>query len=1106
MGDSARIWSEVITIPTYGIGEPLKQPLFLHQRVYQGSSGVVYPYPVIDQVFDEKRDQNYTAVFLENQYLKIMVLPELGGRVQMALDKTNNYHFVYYNQVIKPALVGLTGPWISGGIEFNWPQHHRPSTFLPVDWRIVSNDDGSVTLWCSEVEQMFFTKGMHSFTLHPDKAVLQVDVQLSNRTSEPQTFLWWANPAVHVNDEYQSVFPPDVHAVMDHGKRDVSQFPIAKGTYYKVDYAPGTDISRYKNIPVPTSYMAYHSDYDFVGNYDYSRQAGMMHVANHHLVPGKKQWTWGNSDFGQMWDRQLTDEDGPYIELMCGAFTDNQPDFSWLMPGEEKRFQQNFMPYKNIGPASNANTDAVVHLHVAQDVAQVGVYVSSPVNCRVTLHHKGNLLWQRELPLSPTITLSEQVPLPVAVADHELTLRVTNRASAQELISYTPPRERSGEIPAPATPAADPSAIASSDELFLNGLHLEQYRHATYHPQDYYMEALRRDPHDSRCNNAMGLLLLRRGDFAAAEQFLRRAISRLTSRNPNPYDGEAYYNLGVVLRYQGRLDEAFDAFYKATWNAAWQDSAFFELACIAGCQQRLPQALDLVRQALHRNSSHHRARFVEISLLRRLGRRSEAIMRCNVALQLDPMDASIANELVQLGESTTIAAALRWDIPKFEAVALDYLACGDYDMALGMCTMAPQYGPMLDYLAAWIHDLRGTPATVNTDEQIGASTLTDWVQESLRVARLRTIDWCFPHRLIHVPLLQFALQHSPSDGNAAYLLGNFWYAHQMPDRAIECWQHAVQHTPDNAVAWRNLGLAYVNHHQDLPAGRDAYQRARILTPLDARLLYEADQLAQICGVDPTVRLSELTHNLAVVLERDDLTIAYVTLLNIHARYAEALDILTTRMFHPWEGGEGRVAAQHTIAIIGMAELAMQHGQFGEAITFLYRAVNYPVNLGEGKLPGANENNLHYLLGIAYTACGDTAAAQQAWQLATRGDSQPTSAIYYNDQPPDMIFYQGLAWRRLGDHARAEVIFQHLIAFGQSHADDQIRTDYFAVSLPSFLVFNDNASLRNHNHCLYMQALGMLGLANPATDAAFELLLTRDAHHQGARYHRDFRHC
>jgi hypothetical protein len=385
---------EKITIPTYRLGSPNKNPMFLEKRVYQGSSGVVYPHPVVDQVYDDKVDQDYTALFLENRYLKIMILPEIGGRVQMALDKTNDYHFVYYNHVIKPALVGLAGPWISGGIEFNWPQHHRPTTFDPLDWKIEENADGSKTVWCAEIEQMFNTKGMHGFTLYPNRAYLEISVKLYNRTSEPQTFLWWANPAVHVDDDYQSVFPPDVHAVMDHGKRDVSDFPIATGTYYKMNYAPGTDISRYKNIPVPTSYMAYRSDFDFVGCYDHGRKAGMMHVANHHIVPGKKQWTWGNGDFGRAWDRQLTDADGPYIELMCGAYTDNQPDFSWLQPGEEKSFSQIFMPYKHIGAAKNASKEAVINLELANETATLGVYVSQPHPVTVTLQHGQSILFE----------------------------------------------------------------------------------------------------------------------------------------------------------------------------------------------------------------------------------------------------------------------------------------------------------------------------------------------------------------------------------------------------------------------------------------------------------------------------------------------------------------------------------------------------------------------------------------------------------------------------------------------------------------------------------------------------------------------------------------
>ena len=377
MAEIVKVWEEDILLPTYGIGKPEKNPMFLEKRVYQGSSGVVYPYPVIEKIEDTCEDKSYHAVYLENEYIKVMILPELGGRVQMAYDKVKQRHFIYYNHVIKPALVGLTGPWISGGIEFNWPQHHRPSTFLPVDYSIEKKSDGSVVVWVSERERMFHQKGMAGFTLHPGRAVLEIQGKVYNPTPVPQTFLWWANPAVAVNEQYQSVFPGDVNAVFDHGKRDVSRYPIATGTYYKMDYSAGVDISRYKNIPVPTSYMAIRSKYNFVGGYENDTHAGVLHVANHHVSPGKKQWTWGNGDFGQAWDRNLTDEDGPYIELMTGVYTDNQPDFTWLQPYEEKTFTQYFIPYRELGVVKNASSDLLMNIEPEGNASRLKIFATS---------------------------------------------------------------------------------------------------------------------------------------------------------------------------------------------------------------------------------------------------------------------------------------------------------------------------------------------------------------------------------------------------------------------------------------------------------------------------------------------------------------------------------------------------------------------------------------------------------------------------------------------------------------------------------------------------------------------------------------------------------
>jgi len=457
------VWEEKVVIPTYGVGKPDKNPMFFEKRVYQGSSGVVYPNPVIEKIADEKEDKEYTGLFLENKYLKIMILPELGGRIQMAFDKIKQRHFIYYNQVIKPALVGLTGPWISGGIEFNWPQHHRPSTFDPIDYTLEEHADGSKTVWVNEVERMFHTKGMAGFTLRPDTAYIEIKAKLFNRSSLPQTFLWWANPAVKVNDYYQSVFPPDVNAVFDHGKRDVSDFPIATGTYYKVDYSPGTDISMYKNIPVPTSYMAINSDYDFVGGYEHDSQGGLLHVANHHVSPGKKQWTWGHSDFGQAWDRNLTDEDGPYIELMTGVFTDNQPDFSWLMPYEEKTFTQYFLPYRELGMVKNATKDILLALSKDGDKVTIKVQVTSAQKgLNISLSYKGEALFTQTTDISPEQVFVSEVAVKSDVNENELLLTITNN-NKQEVLRYEPAKNKKNEMPLPAKPALAPADVESGD-------------------------------------------------------------------------------------------------------------------------------------------------------------------------------------------------------------------------------------------------------------------------------------------------------------------------------------------------------------------------------------------------------------------------------------------------------------------------------------------------------------------------------------------------------------------------------------------------------------------------------------------------------------------
>jgi tetratricopeptide (TPR) repeat protein len=1100
---TVKVWEELVIIPTYEVGPPEKNPIFLENRVYQGSSGVVYPHPVIEKILDEKKDKEYHALFLENRYLKIMVLPELGGRIQMAYDKIKKRHFIYYNHVIKPALVGLTGPWISGGIEFNWPQHHRPSTFDPIDFTIEEHDDGSKTVWVSEVERMFRTKGMAGFRLYPDKAFLEINAKLFNRTPFPQTFLWWANPAVKVNDHYQSVFPPDVHAVFDHGKRDVSEFPIAKGTYYKVDYSAGVDISRYKNIPVPTSYMAIKSNYDFMGGYEHDSKGGVLHVANHHVSPGKKQWTWGNGEFGYAWDRNLTDEDGPYIELMTGVFTDNQPDFSWIQPNEEKTFTQYFMPYSELGVVKNATKEALVNFEVEGSLAIVKFYTTAIYEkVKAELFDKGKKIWSSQFSIRPETPVKKTIDLEADCIEENLKIILTS-SDGTRLVEYQPESSKSKEVPKPAEAARLPHEIESIEQLFLTGLHIEQYRHATYNPTHYYEEALRREPSDIRNNIALGAWKLKKGKFAESESYFRTAIETLTKRNPNPYDGEAFYNLGLALFFQVKYDEAFDAFYKATWNSAFQDVSYLYLARISARKEDFREALDLVQKSLDRNYSSQTARHLKAAILRKTGKIKEAETLIRESLSFDKFSFGCLYELALVQEIQGNSSAsektikdltrlTRKNVHNYIEYAFDYMHAGFLSEAhafLSLCLIDnPQPYPMVHYYLGYF------ALQQNKREE---------ARNYFKSASQDRPDLCFPNRNEDVLVLTAAMTINQQDPKAPYYLGNLWYANKQYEDAINNWEQSALIDDSFPTVHRNLALAYHNKQNNFLGSLSSLEKAFSLDPTDARVLMELDQLYKKLNKPHWERLALLEKHLDLTEDRDDLYLERVTLHNHLGNHEKARQLIQKRKFHPWEGGEGKVVGQYLIAHIELAKKALEDHKYEQALELLNTAEFYPENLGEGKLYGTQENDIHFLKGCASEGIGDLAQAKEYFEKAARGLSEPVQAIYYNDQQPDKIFYQGLAWRRLGYNDKADAIFNRLIAFGQQHVGDQITIDYFAVSLPDLLVFDQDLNQRNKNHCHYLVGLGNLGLNHGRLQEAekfFNMVLQKDINHFGAALH------
>lgn len=354
---------------------------------------------------------------------------------------------------------------------------------------------------------------------------------------------------------------------------------------------------------------------------------------------------------------------------------------------------------------------------------------------------------------------------------------------------------------------------------------------------------------------------------------------------------------------------------------------------------------------------------------------------------------------------------------------------------------------------------------------------------------------------MEINILQTAIKLNPADASAPYYLGNLFYDKRQYADAVKYWELSRDIDGNFPTVHRNLGIAYFNKYNEQKLALASFEKAFELDKTDARVLMELDQLYKRLNYSPANRLKFLEDNLITTLQRDDTYLERLSLYSFAGRYEEALNLLRARKFHPWEGGEGKVSAQYQLALTEIAKQCIAIGQYKKAVELLADAQVFPHNLGEGKLYGAQENDIHYWLGCAYAGMEQQERAEEFFTRATHGLSEPAAAIFYNDQQPDKIFYQGLAHRKLGNGESAMDIFNKLVQYGRQHADDDIKLDYFAVSLPNMLVFDDNLNLRNHIHSRFIEGLGHLGLDEKAKAATiFKEVLTLDAAHQGAKIH------
>ncbi len=1006
-----KVAEEKWVIPTYPIPAAEEMPMFAETSNHQGTTGNPYPNRVVSEADGEhKEDKEWTVIRLENDYIRLAILPALGGRIFEAYDKTTGYDFLYRQHVIKPALIGAYGSWISGGIEFNWPFHHRPSTVMPVDYTIEEDDDtGAVTVWLSEHAPNDRTKGMVGVVLTPDTSFFETRMVISNRTPVKHNFLWWENAAVAVHEDYRLVFPPDVTWVHHHNDAGHTTFPIAQGQYGADNIKEPKDISWHKNSRLATSYFAAPSKYDFFGGYDYRRECGILHIADHHISPGKKMFTWGYGSNAENWEKKLTDADGPYAELMAGSYTDDQPDFTWLQPYETKSFSQFWYPTQGIGYTSFATLDAAVALDREKNEIRVNV-TSEWEDVTTTVYDaKNNMVAQKTAPMKP----SEVVSFPFDFSRYpgeKLYVTVVG-LDDDVLLTYKEEDHDYVHIPKDNKGIPTPDKLKTPMELVLAGMHLDQYRSPIYKPDVYYLEALRRDPDFLPALKGIGEFYTRVNRFSDGLAYLDRAWDIECRYNQNPEDGTVGYLRGYCLERLGRYDDAYDAYARAAWSNNVYSPAMTALA-----------ALDGLRGDYFTMSTH------ALNAVEKEARNVTAMAYAALAA-LHLQDEAAANEIVaQAQKQDPINHLIRavdcilddefydeWidglcSDPAQTAldVAFDLLRAGEVEAArdiLQSVTRRDRDNAMVNYTLAYIW--------YDFDDDAKA-------QKYRRAAKKQPIVSVFPARPEEEIVLGAALYHDPKDGFASYLLGCMKYHAQEYTKAAELWAHSVQYMPKFYIPYRNLALVYFNHMDRAEEALPLLRRAVELHPGDATLLSETATVMQALASDGDDNAAFLEqYKPKVMTDQMQLTIARA--YNAAGAYDKAEAAMRAHTFSPGEGAEFSTAEPYMNACFLRGRMAMKEGRYEDALADFRAAQKMPENLNVGFWNESVMMPYMYYEAAALKANGQTAEADAIIAKL----SQMKDVGMWN-MGGEFIYYYAMAVRLGGEEMRAQKMIRDAI--------------------------------------------------------------------------------
>ncbi len=1027
--DEVKVWEDCVELPTYSLAE-IPFPVF-----YWTDGHHCYPYHFFHEhvgPFKSKKKE-YIALTLENRHLKIIMLPELGGRIYSAFDKTTGRELFFKNDVIKPRNLGV-GSYIGCGVELNIPDAHSITTARRREYRLNKSPDGSAAITIGETDHLYRIRWHITIRLRPGKAFIEQDVRVHNRGYLPGVMRYWANASIPATDGLQLIFPE--RTADQHGQSDFR--------YFSWPVFAGIDISFWKNVPETLGLYMTNVTQDYFGYYNHDYQLGVVHIADHNLTPGKKYWCWGKSQLGKAREKNFSDSAGPYAEMQAGRLI-NQDHFEILAPQQIIFWKEYWYPYTKIGAFKHANRKAVVNIEPIEKnntlAFQVGASVPEELEeARIRVENESKC-WIDECctikigePFLRTIqndALSSQSTLTLTVFDKEGNKIIEYTYRKEELLdSATSGLLREQQEKQPRT----------AEEFFALGKCCErrrQFKEAI----DCYRNVLKIDQGHPGANIALGKVSLSQGRISEAIDFFRKALET------DEFSGEAHLYLGITLLKRGDLEEAISSL----WNAVrYHEEAcgYYYLGEAYLKKKDYPQALVVLDRALDHNSKNTKAMALKVMTLRKMGYLEEAQKVASEGLSVDAFDLLLRWELSKIklsaGEVVT-GRELIADTQKqihddpwtYMELAMEYANTGAYLEAIELLEAYVKLCEKEKGISqhAGIHYLLA--------EYYHHSGRQDLVEKHLTLATKAERVGIHPNRLEELESLDFALSKNRTDTTALYLRGNFYFSKGNFEAALKDWQRAQEAGDNHWLLLRNLAHSYWKVWKDGEKAATLYKKALKLMPQEPNLVEEfCNMLAQQGNKQEQINLLEKATQ-AVKISKD-LTGRLAQLYIDTGRYNDCFALLENAHFEGW------CQSLHLVweeACVARAIHYLRSGQPKKTLDDLKRTFLYPENLGSGPRLGppyvskTGDARVLYYLGLAYETLGDHVKAKETWEKAV-AEKYISLWTYAGEYALWLMrYYQALALNKLGRSDEAKVYFDGLAYYAKKSIWDKKTKKY-----------------------------------------------------------------